>query len=188
MFSKVSSFFKNSKDKRIKFNFHMGSFFVLNIAVLSIFYIYSKIFLEILDIKFLYSFVFTYYVLFLSGIISYIFSMRTYYWYYQRDLLNEVFSENLHRDFSILSNKEKYEIILIVTYKIFPYLLMSSFLLIVLLNKKIFDDIDFSIIFLFNLAFEIFLIRNFLKKIDYKKFKEIKYNGIMTNYSESAVS
>lgn len=188
MFSKVSSFFKNSKDKRIKFNFHMGSFLILNIAVLSIFYIYSKISLEILEIKFLYNFVFTYYVLFISSIIAYIFSARTYYWYYQKELLNEVFSENNHCEFSALSNKEKYEIFLIITYKIFPYLLMSSFLLIILLNRKIFDNVDFSIIFLFNLAFEIFLVRNFLKKINYEKFKEIKYDRMMTNYSEGIKS
>lgn len=184
MILKVTSFFKNSKDKRIKFNFHIGSFFILNVVILSLLYIYAKIALDVFGISIFYHFIFTYYIFIISCIISYIFSSRAYYWYYQRDLINEVFSYDVQNDVIIYTNKDKLERILIIAYKIFPYFLMSSFLLITLLHKNILDQIDFSIIFISNLLFQIYLVKNLIKKFNYINFKKIKYEGIMTNYSE----
>ena len=183
MFNRFSNFLKNTKDKRLKFNFHMGSFIIINIVTLSIMYIYSKILYDIFGMEWFYRFLFTYYTFFISIPISAIFSFKSYYWYYQKDLMNNLFSNESIKNIS-LNSKDRFDFILLIIYKIFPYFLISSFLLVTLLNKKILDNIDLSMVLFANCIFIIYLIKSLSMKFNYEIFKKIKYEGLMTNYSK----
>lgn len=185
MFNRLSTFFKNTKDKRLKFNFHMGSFIVINIVTLSIMYIYSKIIYDILGIQIFYKFIFTYYTFLFTIPISIVFSYKTYYWYYQKDLINKLFSNEILNNVT-LDFYERIDFILLIIYKIFPYFLISSFLLVTLLNRKLLDSVDMSMVIFANCVFIVYSIINLSKKLNYEIFKEIKYKGIMTNYSKGA--
>lgn len=183
MTKRISKFFKDSKDKRIKFNFHMGSFLILNVVIVSIIYIYAKIFSKVFDIESIFNLVFSYYIFLISIPISAVFSIKSYYWYYQRDLLDNLFTNDDVESLE-LSQGEKIDFLLLLIYKIFPYFLISSFLIITILNKQILDEIDVLIVLVANVIFICFLIKNLTKKFNYFVFKKIKYDGIMTNYSK----
>lgn len=173
--------FKKTKDVRLRWNIIFGSFIMINLAVLSLFFAYGKVVYSLFGTSILLEFVFSLYIYILSALLSYLYSFKFYYWQYQKELIK--FTDKKENNISNLTMQTKINIYMYLVSMVFPFFLLSSFLIAYLVSRGIFRKEEFivSLLILGFVSFRIFKIRLDTMQID--EFKKIKMSGLCTDYS-----
>lgn len=178
--------FEKTKDGRIRFNAIFASFLVVFITIWIIEFIYFSIVNYIFDINILIANISSTITLLANIIIASYYSYASYYWYYQKNLIDRQYTkENEINNSSIkLSTYQKFSLITYIMYKLAVLFLPISLMIFLLAKKSYIEEIEFLFIFSAVTYFLFFIGKKMYLNIDRKNFINLKYHGYMTSYSE----
>lgn len=178
--------FDRTKDGRIKFNAIFASFLIVFITIWIIEFIYFSIFKYVFSVDLLIASITSTIVMLINLIIASYYSYASYYWHYQKNLIDRDYTEeNEINNSSIrLSTYQKFSLITYIMYKLAVLFLPISLMIFFLAKKSYIEEIEFFIIFSAVSYFLYFIGKKMYFNIDRKNFINLKYHGYMTSYSE----
>lgn len=178
--------FVKTKDGRIRFNAIFASFLLVYMTIWIIEFVYFSIFKYIFSIDILIANISSTIIILVNIVISSYFSYASYYWHYQKNLIDRDYAEeNEKNNLSIkLSTYQTFSLITYIMYKLAVLFLPISLMIFLLAKKNYIEEIEFIIIFLAVTYFLFFIGKKMYLNIDRKNFINLKYHGHMTSYSE----
>lgn len=178
--------FEKTKDGRIRFNAIFASFLIVFMTIWIIEFMYFSIFKYVFGFDLLIANITSTIVMLINLIIASYYSYASYYWHYQKNLIDRDYAEeNEINNSSIkLSTYQNFSLITYIMYKLTVLFLPISLMIFLLAKKSYIEEIEFLFIFSAVTYFLFFIGKKMYLNIDRKNFINLKYHGYMTSYSE----
>lgn len=178
--------FNSTKDGRNRFNAIFSSFIIVFMTVWILEFIYFSIFKYIFGLEILIKNISSSCVIILNLIIASYYSYTSYYWHYQKYLIdrdykddNEMYNSSIQLNYS-----QTFSLITYVVYKLIILFFPLSLMMFIMTKNGYLEEIDFIVLIFMLFYFLFYIGKKMYINVDRQNFINLKYQGYMTTYSK----